>query len=296
MTKQETPDDQGDALIPAAVATMRELGWTEAQIEAERRNAELIKAAGGFTNWVAMCEAARIASEARGYKVEPEAFSVKVRGTDSQELAELAATPSLGAPPELWAYWIAVEHVERNSGPGYPSLAEHEKCTLRTVVEGQIMRAFEAQAATLPLRQVPTGLPWPKGLPLPPKWSEVLYMEKRELRAWAADHAPDLLGSALLVDSQAASAKQVTPHAGEAQAESDWKAEALKIAKAKLALDLAAPNGGTRGTLNYYAEHVETELRRLGIKGARGEWLTAENIKREALQGKHWWNGGHPKA
>lgn len=67
MTKQDKPDEQGDALTPGAIATMRELGWTEARIEAERRNAERIRAAGGFPNWVAMCEAARKASEARGY-------------------------------------------------------------------------------------------------------------------------------------------------------------------------------------------------------------------------------------
>lgn len=75
----------------------------------------------------------------------------------------------------------------------------------------------------------------------------------------------------------------------------DWKVKAREIAKAKLAQDESGPEGGTRGTLPYYSQHVEKELRRLGIKGARGEWLTAENIKREALQGVHWWNGGHPK-
>ncbi|WP_018915042.1 DUF4224 domain-containing protein [Thiomonas sp. FB-6] len=75
---------------------MRELGWSEAQIEAERRNAERINAAGGFTNWVAMCEAARIASEARGYPVSPERFKVKAPKTDAQRLRPSASTSLTG--------------------------------------------------------------------------------------------------------------------------------------------------------------------------------------------------------
>ena len=70
------------------------------------------------------------------------------------------------------------------------------------------MRAFEANADTLPLRQVPSGLLWPKGQPLPPKWREGFYMERAELRSWAKEYAPELLGSALLAEPQAASAEQ----------------------------------------------------------------------------------------
>ena len=56
MTKQNKADEQGDALTPGAIATMRNMGWTEAQIEAQRQEAERIRAAGGFQNWVVMCD------------------------------------------------------------------------------------------------------------------------------------------------------------------------------------------------------------------------------------------------
>jgi len=190
--KQES---QGDALTPAAIAAMRELGWTEAQIEAQRQAAERIRAAGGFKNWVAMCEAARIQSEARGYTVPPENFRLRERGTITEQLAEIAAEPENGASPALWAFWFAAELRERN--PGMDSAA-------RTVAEGQIMRAFEAHADALPLRQAPSGLLLPKGQPLPSGWREGLYMTKAELRAWAKECAPDFLGSALLAEPESA--------------------------------------------------------------------------------------------
>jgi hypothetical protein len=190
MTKQDKPDEQGDALTPGAIATMRELGWTEARIEAERRNAERIRAAGGFQNWVAMCEAARKASEARGYPVSPDAFSNRDAGPDDERngFAAMAKEENSGGPPELWAYWFAFEMAERN-GWDYAT---------QTAAEAQIMRTFEASADTLPLRQYPSTFPLPKGQPLPPKWREGCFMLKAELRTWAKQHAPDLLGSALL--------------------------------------------------------------------------------------------------
>ncbi len=217
--KQEA---QGDALTPAALAAMRELGWTEAQIEAQRQAAERIRAAGGFKNWVAMCEAARIQSEARGYTVPPENFRVRdERGTITEQLAAIAAEPDNGAPPALWAFWFAAELRERN--PGMDSAA-------RTVAEGQIMRAFEAHADALPLRQAPSGLLWPKGQPLPPGWREGLYMTKAELRAWAKECAPDFLGSALLAEPQPAPAEQPASGAGpgEARAVNDWTPERIE--------------------------------------------------------------------
>ncbi|NNM65476.1 MAG: hypothetical protein HKL99_12845 [Burkholderiales bacterium] len=190
MTKQDKPDEQGDALTPGAIATMREMGWTEAQIEAQRQAAERIRAAGGFPNWVAMCEAARIASEARGYMVPPENFKVVRRfETEAERLADIAQDELHATSPQLWAWDMSAELMQRNPGMDYAA---------QCVAEAQIMRAFAANANTLPLRQMPSGLPWPKGELLPPKWREGLYMTKAELRAWAKEHAPDLLGSALL--------------------------------------------------------------------------------------------------
>ena len=192
MTKQNKADEQGDALTPGAIATMRELGWSEAQIEAQRQEAERIRAAGGFQNWVVMCEAARIASEARGYTVPPENFKVVRRfETEAERLADIAQDELHATTPQLWAWNMSAELRERNPGMNY---------TAQCVAERQIMRTFEAHADTLPLRQMPSRLPWPKGEPLPPKWREGHCMTKAELRAWAKEYAPDLLGSALLAE------------------------------------------------------------------------------------------------
>jgi len=290
MTKQDKPEaeQQGAALTPEAVAAMRELGYSAQQIEAERRNAERIKAAGGFSNWVKMNEAARIASEARGYPVEPESFTVAQHQNAADELAEIAGQENLGMPPAMWAYCFGMEHVERNTGPGYPVLTPSQKCTLRTVVEGQVMRAFEAQADTLPLRQAPSGLQWPKGQHLPPKWREGLYLTKAELRAWAAGHCPDLLGSAILAEpaQKSAPAGEAATIAGPGTAAPEWQEKAREIAQAHWEKHKAM---NLQGTLKTYAEHVAKEFRSLKITGPRGEWLSAGTIQREALQGAQWW-------
>ncbi|OYV34442.1 MAG: hypothetical protein B7Z83_08440 [Thiomonas sp. 20-64-5] len=133
MTKQDKPDEQGDALTPGAIATMREMGWSEAQIEAARRNAERIRAAGGFQNWVAICEAARIASEARGYTVPPENFKVVRRiETEAERLADIAQDELHASTPQLWAWYMSAELRERNPGMDYAAQGAAEVQILRT--------------------------------------------------------------------------------------------------------------------------------------------------------------------
>jgi hypothetical protein len=169
---------------------MREFGWSEGRIETERQAAERIRAAGSFQNWVAMCEAARKASEAKGYTVQPEDFKVVRRfETEAERLADIAQDELHATTPQLWAWDMSAELVERNPGMDYAT---------QCAAEAQIMHMFEAHTDTLPLRQMPSGLPWTKAEPLPPRWREALYMTKTELRTWAKEHVPDLLGSALL--------------------------------------------------------------------------------------------------
>lgn len=179
--------------------------------------------------------------------------------------------------PQLWAWYMSAELRERN--PGMDDAA-------RGAAEVQILRTFEAHADTLPLRQIPSGLERPKGEPLPPYWREGLYMTKAELRAWAKEHAPDLLGSALLAEPKSAPAAEAATIAGPGTAAPVWQAKAREIAQSQWdkhkAMDL-------QGTLDSYAEHVEAELRRLKITGPRGEFLSAGTIKREALQSALWW-------
>lgn len=115
--------------------------------------------------------------------------------TNAEQIAEISAEKDIGMSPSLWAYYLAAELREKNPGMDYPTQA---------VAEVQIMRTFNAHADTLPLRQIPSGLPWPKGEPLPPKWRDGHYMTKAELRAWAEEYARDFLGSALLAEPQAA--------------------------------------------------------------------------------------------
>ena len=146
-------------------------------------------AAGGFENSVIVSEAARKATEARGYPVLPENFSVTRYETEAERLAEIAKDERHAATPEGWAYYMSRELAERNGGKD-----DAQRCAAET----QIMRTFEAYANTLPLRQAPTLLLWPKGQPLPPRWRDGLFLRKDELRVWAKEYCPDFLGSALL--------------------------------------------------------------------------------------------------
>ncbi|OZB77156.1 MAG: hypothetical protein B7X36_01005 [Thiomonas sp. 14-64-326] len=153
-----------------------------------------------------MCEAARIASEARGYTVQPENFKgVRRFETEAERLADIAQDELHASTPQLWAWYMSAELRERNPGMDYAA---------QGAAEVQILRTFGAHADTLPLRQMPSGLQWPKGEPLPPKWREGLYMAKAELRAWAKEHAPDLLGSALLAEPKSAPAAEAATIAG----------------------------------------------------------------------------------
>jgi hypothetical protein len=173
--------------------------WEQFKAHYERLRAEYA-AAGGFSNWVRKREAARKASDARGYPVSPDAFSIRDARPDDERngFADMVKEENSGGPPELWAYWFASEMAQRN-GWDYAT---------QSAAEAQIMRTFEAAADTLPLRQYPSTFRLPQGHPLPPKWREGCLMLKAELREWAKQHAPDLLGSALLAEQQTAPAEQ----------------------------------------------------------------------------------------
>lgn len=118
---------------------------------------------------------------------------------ETERLAEIAKEESYATTPQLWAYDMSIELAERNGGMNYAQ---------RCVVEIQIMRTFEANTDTLPLRQTPTFLLWPKGHPLPPLWRDGLFLRKDELRVWAKEYCPDLLGSSLIAESVATSDAQ----------------------------------------------------------------------------------------
>lgn len=269
-----TDNEQGDALTPGAIATMRELGWSEAQIEAERQNAERIRAAGGFGQFVRKAEVARQMSEATGVPVEPE--HINRTECSAAELLEQASDDNTAAPPAWWCYLLALEQAQRNGW------AED----LRAHAEVQFMRTMEAHADALPLLQYPSLEPWPMGKPLPPRWREGLFVRKDALRAWAAEYAPHWLGSAILAEPQSAPAEQAASVAGPGTASPQWQHTAREIADE---LWNRHKDMGLQGTLDSYAEKVASELRTKKIAGPRGEWLSAGTVKREALQGAEWW-------
>ena len=215
MTKQNKADEQGDALTPGAIATMRELGWSEARIEAERQNAERIRAAGGFPEFVRKAEAARLFSEATGAHAEPEHITRTPYASRAELLAQVADDEA--SPPAWWAYLFSVELAERNGWSDE---------TLRAAAEATFMRTFEAKAHTLPLLQYPSMEPWPHPLPLPPRWREGHFILKTDLREWAKEHAPHWLGSALLAEPAPESAPAGEPAtiAGQGTPAEQWSA------------------------------------------------------------------------
>jgi len=178
------------------------------QIEAQRQADERIRAAGGFSEFVQKAEAARKFSEATGQHIEPEHIERALFDSRAELLAQIASDDAAASPPAWWCYVLALEIAERNRWSNED---------LRAAAEAQFMRTMEAHADTLPLLQYPSLEPWPKGQTLPPRWREGLFIRKADLRAWAGEHAPHWLDSALLAELKAAPAspaeqwKQASP-------------------------------------------------------------------------------------
>ena len=204
MTKQNKADEQGGALTPGAIATMRELGWSEAQIEAERQNAERIRAAGGFKNWVVMCEAARIASEARGYTVEPEAFKRPTWFQDARAELDSAAARPRRTSIVGWGHRFALELAVLNGKEQTDRTHAHrfEQAMLHAARNGNLrMRTFDIVGAPVEVTADMADY----------VIAQLLAADPADVRTWAAAHWPELLQSRLLAEPAPES-----PPAGEA--------------------------------------------------------------------------------
>lgn len=193
MTKRNKPGEQGDALTPRAIANMRELGITEAKIEELRLLAERERAAGGFKNLVVACEAARIASEARGYAVQPEDFTVTVHGTarDSLDAAIARGAPggNIGWWASLFARELAAQRGKEMPDPG--TYIEYENALAAAARAGQLtMRPPRAPAFVEAVTPDTTDKRLKNGL----------VVLRADMRAYAEQHAPGLLKSELLAE------------------------------------------------------------------------------------------------
>ncbi len=192
MTKQRKPDEQGDALTSGAIATMRELGFSEAQIEAQRQAAERIRAAGGFKNWVVMCEAARIASEARGYTVQPEVFTPTWFQDARAKLDSMAGKP-MRTSIFGWADHFALELAVLNGKEKADRMLAHrfEQAMLHAARNGNLrMRTFDIVGAPV---EVTTDMP-------DDAITQRLGVDTVDLRVWVAVHWPALMQSRLLAE------------------------------------------------------------------------------------------------
>jgi hypothetical protein len=180
---------------------------------------------------------------------------MKKHKTAADELAEIAGQENLGMPPALWAYCFGMEHVERNTGPGYPVLTPSQKYTLRAAAEATFMRTLEAKADTLPLLQAPSLEPWPHPLELPPRWREGLFMRKTDLRTWAKEHAPQWLGSALLAEP--------APESVPANPADEWRhaSAARKREIAALAVEQCGSQAKAAKSLGITRQRLATVLR-----------------------------------
>ena len=269
MTKQNKADEQGDALTPGAIATMRNMGWTEAQIEAQRQEAERIRAAGGFSKYVRKAQAARLFSEAVGFHHGPEHMDVTECASRAEWLAAHGAGWDVPASPLWWAEAFATETAERQGWAGMRGLQ------MLAVAKQNNLRTLEAAADALPLLQWPDGRAWPKGQPLPDKWRSGLFMRKAELRAWAKEHAPDLLGSALLAEA--------TPEAAPAGepatiAEQGTPAERWKQASPQRKAELAAKAMQMYGTQKKAAQPLGISRQRLATVLRNGKATVASSF------------------
>ena len=200
MTNETQPDaeQQCDALTPEAIAAMRELGYSAQQIEAERQAAERIRAAGGFTNWVMMSEAARIASEARGYPVGPENFTV-ARFPDARAKLDSMAGVRHRTSIVGWADAFALELAILNGKCRADRMHAHrlEQAMLQAARKGVLrMRTFDAVGAPV---EVTADM-------AEDVITQRLATDTEDVRAWADQHWPELAESRLLAEPQAAPA------------------------------------------------------------------------------------------
>ena len=161
--------------------------------------------------------------------------------------------------PQLWAWYMSAELRERNPGMDYGT---------QGAAEVQILRTFGAHADTLPLRQMPSGLQWPKDKPLPPNWREGLYMKKAELRAWAREHAPDLLGSALLAEPKSAPAAEAETIAGPGIMRHSTKPSKPHFLAAQIRSAQAQAENASDAAARWERGAVWTALRAMALEGS----------------------------
>jgi hypothetical protein len=124
----------------------------------------------------------------------------------------------------MWA-WGLSEHLAEVQGVAHMG-------GWREVIAKEILCTFHANAATLPLRRIASGQKVVATAGLT-DFERRTIMRKAELRAWAKEHAPDLLGSALLALAESAPAEAATIAEQWTQASPERKrelaAEAVKL-------------------------------------------------------------------
>lgn len=140
-------------------------------------------------------------SHALGHPARRSDFEVQRMGTRAERLAEVRDN-GCAMPVRVWAIRLSEAAAERE---GWSEAEDEHK---RLAAEAQFFSLLTAKAATLPLRELPSRLLRPKELPLPERWQSALWLDKAELRAWAKEHAPDLLEFGLLAEPEPAPAGQ----------------------------------------------------------------------------------------
>lgn len=224
-------------------------------------------------------ETARRASEARGYTVKLDDLAATLHDTARDLLDAELARGAPGGNIGWWARLFACE-LAAQRGEALPDLGtciEYENALAAAARSGQLtMRPPRASAIAEAVTPETTD----------ERLKDGLVALKADMLAYAEQHAPDLLGSALLSEPKTAPAEQPASVAGPGTASPEWQTIAREIADA---LWNKHKEMGLQGTLDSYAGKVESELRERKITGPRGEWLSAGTVKREALQGAQWW-------
>ena len=189
-------------------------------------------------------EAARIASEARGYTVSPDAFNVEQYDSASGLLDAIALRPHNQAPPCVWAHWFALELAELNGQPQADRMHAHrfEQAIVHAARKGDL-RMCTHDAVGAPVDVTP-DMP-------DDAIAQRLGLKSADLRAWAELHWPELAASRLLKE----------PTDGEA-----GRDEAARRAAGRYTLREAAKEIAKQGRANW-----GNVLRRLSDAWASGD-------------------------
>lgn len=176
---------------------------------------------------------------------------------------------------EWWCRTLALECLVLQRCPVFD--IEYKTPMLDEVAK-QFKEVMELNSDHLPLLQSPQMKRRPSSLPLSPNWERKTCLRKSELRAWAAEHAPDWLDCVVLAGPSAAPAQQPSAQAQQPVSLAEQWAAADAKAKGELAQRVLMQHGGNQTkaaqALGISRTRLHAVLKKAGVTPLRNRGAT----------------------